>query len=54
MLKNGKAIFIGAPEFLLKDYKKYKDEVDNLTSYARVVAVVEYSNYNKKMKNKNY
>ncbi len=48
VMKDDKTIFIGAPEFLLKDYKKYKEEVDSLTSDARVVAVVEYSNYNKK------
>lgn len=48
VMKNDKAIFIGAPEFLLKDYKKYKEEVDSFTTESRVVAVVEYSNYNKK------
>ncbi len=41
------AIFIGAPEFLLHNYAKYKEELDFLTSSNRVVAVVEYKNYQK-------
>lgn len=47
IMQDGKAIFIGAPEFLLKNYKKYKDEVDDLTIDSRVIAVVEYSSYGK-------
>ncbi len=48
VMKNDKAIFIGAPEFLLKDYNKYKKDIDRLTTDSRVVAIVEYNNYGKR------
>ena len=48
ILSNNKAIFIGAPEFVLKNYDQYSEEVNTLTSDSRVVAVVEVDNYKKK------
>lgn len=47
VIDDEKTIFIGAPEFLLNDYKRYKDEVDSLTSNNRVIAVVECFNCGK-------
>ena len=48
IIDDKKRILIGAPEFVMKNYQKNKNEIDKLTSDSRVVAVVEIENWNQK------